>query len=156
VLIIFVYDAFWYTGVLHLMLMALNRYINICRPNYYGVFFTRRKTGLFICLSYLSGILVAAPTLHPCCYLYYDRCAYAALFTNVRHGSFCDLVIKLYASSIHIQAETHYVYVDLLVNGLSVVVMIVCYTKIILRVRRSRMALEQYKLLFRQNAQNCR
>lgn len=134
---IFIYDAFWYTGVLHLMIMAVNRYVNICRPKYYLKLFSHAKTFTTIVLLYVFGTLIAVPGLFECCYLVFNYKFYAAQFEP---------------------ADTPYAYADMTVNALSIVIMIFCYTCIVLRVRRSRIMLMQYKRLCREQSahQSCR
>uniref|UniRef100_A0A915KBD3 G-protein coupled receptors family 1 profile domain-containing protein n=1 Tax=Romanomermis culicivorax TaxID=13658 RepID=A0A915KBD3_ROMCU len=121
VVAIFVYDASWYAGVFHLMLMALNRYVNICTPNLYAAIFTRKMTRRAVAGAYVLGVGISAPSLHS---------------------------KKFYAAE-YVPPDTPYAYADLLLNATSIVVMVVCYSKIILRVRRSRIALDQYKQLIR-------
>lgn len=126
---VFVYDAFWYTGVLHLMVMSINRYVNICRPKHYLKLFSHGKTMTIIFLLYCMGVALAAPGLFSCCYLVFNYNFYAGQYEP---------------------ADTPYRYVDMAVNGSSVVIMTFCYICIVVRVRRSRIMLQQYRKLCRE------
>lgn len=126
---IFIYDGFWYTGVMHLMIMSINRYVSICQPKYYLKFFSRQKTGVIIGSLYVMGIVVAVPGLFKCCYLVFNSEIYAAQYEP---------------------ADTAYRFVDMAINGSSIVVMTFCYSCIVIRVRRSRVMLHQYRKLYKE------
>lgn len=75
---LFIYDSFWYTGVLHLAVMAINRYVNICQAKWYSLLFSPDKTVLQIVVLYVMGLSIAVPGLFPCCLLAFDHCRYVA------------------------------------------------------------------------------
>lgn len=122
----FVYDTFWYSGVLLLLLMALNRYVKICRAKSYTALFSPHRTVVLMAAAYLAGLVVAVPGLFPCCRLVYN---YA--FNAVQYEP----------------ADTSYRHVDITINGLTITAMIFCYSAIILKVRRSRLILLRYRMM---------
>ncbi|VDK60480.1 unnamed protein product, partial [Cylicostephanus goldi] len=60
-----IWDLFWYTGVVHIALMAMNRFVCIVYPSYYAVFFSRTRTLLILCIIYIVGFTINFPTLFP-------------------------------------------------------------------------------------------
>ena len=56
IVIIFVYDVFWYTAVIKLAMMALNRFVSIVYPMEYKVWFSKRNTMYMIAFVYLIGL----------------------------------------------------------------------------------------------------
>src|SRR6185436_10012935 len=73
----FVYDTFWYSGVLHLMFMSVNRYVSICASKAaYGRLFAPRRTLGLILAGYLVAAAISAPGLCVCCRLVYDDLLY--------------------------------------------------------------------------------
>jgi hypothetical protein len=117
-----VYNSFWYSGVLHLLIMSINRFVNICYPKLYLSLFSRQKTLLLIGAGFALGTAIAAPGLFPCCYVVYDD--------------------ELYAAKYELE-HTAYAFVDLIVNGLSIAIMFFCYACIIWKVRQSRMLMQK-------------
>uniref|UniRef100_A0A914W3Z4 G-protein coupled receptors family 1 profile domain-containing protein n=1 Tax=Plectus sambesii TaxID=2011161 RepID=A0A914W3Z4_9BILA len=130
-----VYNSFWYSGVIHLLFMSINRFVNICYSKQYSRLFSRQKTLLLIAAGYALGTAVAIPGLFPCCYVVYDAQIYAATFEL---------------------ESTPYAFVDLVVNGLSIAIMFFCYACIIWKVRQSRMLMQKYRKLCRERGQRRR
>ena len=106
------YNSFWYSGVLHLFLMAVNRYVNICYPEHYARLFSRRRTTILMAIGYAMGMAAALPALLPCCAILYDHRAYAARYQP---------------------ADSPYMALDLALNGIAISGMCFCYTCIIFR-----------------------
>uniref|UniRef100_A0A0K0EX73 G_PROTEIN_RECEP_F1_2 domain-containing protein n=1 Tax=Strongyloides venezuelensis TaxID=75913 RepID=A0A0K0EX73_STRVS len=122
------YDLFWYTAVLQLGLMAFNRFVSIVYPMEYKCIFSRNKTKWFIAIMYIIGGIVSLPTLHPCCNIVWDS----------------ELYITRYLADFSWHA-----YVDMTVNSFSLLVMVVSYAIIIYKVRESSKAMAKYQLTIR-------
>lgn len=118
-----VYNSFWYSGVLHLLMMAVNRYVNICYPEHYSRLFSRRRTSILMTVGYVIGTIAALPGLMPCCAVLYDHRAYSARYSPV---------------------DSPYMLVDVLLNGIALAGMCFCYTCILFRVRNSRLLMQKY------------
>ncbi|VDK63848.1 unnamed protein product [Cylicostephanus goldi] len=66
------YNIFWYTEIVHIALMAFNRFVCIVYPVYYTPFFSAARTSLLLFLSYALGFAITLPTLFPTCYVLWD------------------------------------------------------------------------------------
>ncbi|CEF60246.1 G protein-coupled receptor, rhodopsin-like family and GPCR, rhodopsin-like, 7TM domain-containing protein [Strongyloides ratti] len=122
------YDLFWYTAVLQLGLMAFNRFISIVYPMEYKCIFSRKKTKWFIAIMYILGGIVSLPTLHPCCNIVWDS----------------ELYITRYLADF-----SWHTYVDMTVNSFSLLLMVISYAIIIYKVRESSKAMAKYQLTIR-------
>ncbi|VDN26563.1 unnamed protein product [Cylicostephanus goldi] len=76
------WDLFWYTEIVHIALMAINRFVCIVYPPYYAVFFSRTKTLLILCITYIVGFTINFPTLFPTCYILYNTHYYMPLYAD--------------------------------------------------------------------------
>uniref|UniRef100_A0A0N4ZW98 G_PROTEIN_RECEP_F1_2 domain-containing protein n=1 Tax=Parastrongyloides trichosuri TaxID=131310 RepID=A0A0N4ZW98_PARTI len=122
------YDLFWYTAVLQLGLMAFNRFVSIVYPMEYKSIFSRNRTKWFIASMYFLGGIVSLPTLHPCCNTVWDS----------------ELYITRYLADYSWHA-----YVDMTVNSISLLIMVISYAVIIYKVRESSKAMAKYQLTIR-------
>ncbi|VDK59677.1 unnamed protein product [Cylicostephanus goldi] len=77
-----IYDIFWYTEVIHIALMAINRFVCIVYPPYYAAFFSRTKTLLILCISYILGFAINFPTAFPTCYILWNTHYYQPMYAN--------------------------------------------------------------------------
>ncbi|VDM76854.1 unnamed protein product [Strongylus vulgaris] len=87
-----VYDFFWYTEVIHIALMAVNRLdgymIGTCRfvailfPTYYATIFSCRNMLYFLAFCYFLGISVNIPLFFPCCCILWDSFNYIAFYAD--------------------------------------------------------------------------
>lgn len=121
---IFLYNVFWYSGVVQLAGMALNRYVNIVHPSYYRRLFTPCYMLSFLGFMYTVGVAVSLPALFPCCYTVYDHQLWLTYYEN---------------------KDSDYYLVDMIINSLSLAVMIVCYSAILLKVRKSQSSIRKHK-----------
>ncbi|CAJ0596920.1 unnamed protein product [Cylicocyclus nassatus] len=108
------YNLFWYTEIVHIALMAFNRFICIVYPVYHTAFFSAARTSLLLCLSYVLGFAITLPTLFPKCYLLWNSQYY----------------IPMYAVE-----DTWYRYMDLGVNATVVALTVAFYGGILYEVR---------------------
>ncbi|VDN01035.1 unnamed protein product [Thelazia callipaeda] len=130
ILMIFLYDLFWYTAVLQLGLMALNRFVSIVYPMKYKWLFSPPKALFLILSGYFLGFAASLPTLFPCCHTLWNSDYYITVYDPM---------------------DTWYKYVDMSVNSLSLLVMIVSYGIIICKVRESSQAMARYQCIMRRN-----
>lgn len=121
VLPIFIYNTFWYTSVLSLALMALNRLTSIACPSSYVNWFSPRKTIGYIFVLYSIGVVISLPTLFDCCRMVYDHFSYKTVYQS--------------------EETSHYI-VDLAINSFSLTIMVICYGWLVCAVRNSRRRLE--------------
>lgn len=121
----FVYNVFWYSGVIQLAAMAVNRFVSIVYPLHYKRIFAPRNTLIIISALYLFGLLASVPALHHCCYIVYDHNMYVTYYWPV---------------------DSQYMWLDIFINTLSVSTMIVCYAAILIRVRKSTIRRRRYQL----------
>ncbi|CAI5455036.1 unnamed protein product [Caenorhabditis angaria] len=133
IIMIFFYDLFWYTGVVQLGLMALNRFVSIVYPMEYKHIFSRSRTLYMILFGYILGLCVSLPTLFDCCHTLWDSETYVTIYEK---------------------PDTLYKYVDMTVNSLSLIMMIISYAVIIYKVRESGKAMAKYQLTIRTRQQN--
>ncbi|CAJ0606545.1 unnamed protein product [Cylicocyclus nassatus] len=82
VIMLLFYDIFWYTEVVHLSVMAINRYICIVYPSSYAKCFSWKMTVYILFSSYMLGIAVSLPTQFPCCYTLWDSYDYFAKYVG--------------------------------------------------------------------------
>ncbi|WKY14186.1 hypothetical protein Q1695_000047 [Nippostrongylus brasiliensis] len=134
ILMIFLYDLFWYTGVVQLGLMAGNRFVSIVYPMEYKNMFSRKRSVYLIVFGYVLGFLVSLPTLFPCCHTLWNS----------------DYYITVY-----LPMDTWYKYVDMGVNSASLFMMIMSYAVIIYKVRESGRAMAKYQLTIRTRLNGC-
>ncbi|KAL6725202.1 hypothetical protein Aduo_007270 [Ancylostoma duodenale] len=113
-LMVFTYDVFWYTEVVHLGMMAVNRYVSIVSPTYYEALFSTERMPYLLAFSYLLGLAVSIPTLFPCCHILWDSYYYTSTYTV---------------------ANTWFKHLDLAINATSLAVMVFSYTIIFFKVR---------------------
>lgn len=123
----FAYNVFWYTGVVQLAAMAVNRFVSIVYPLQYKRVFAPRNTLLIIFSLYLLGLLSSLPTLHECCYIVYDHHSYVTYYWP--------------------EIDSNYMWLDILLNTLSVLTMILCYAAILVRVRKSSMTRRKHQMV---------
>lgn len=120
----FFYDTFWYTGVLGLGGMAINRLLSIISPPTYSRWFSKANTVVCIAVLCLGGTVASIPALFDCCLTVYDHFGYVTTLADL---------------------HSPYIYFDLVLNSICLLVMFVCYAVIILKVRKSRLALERHR-----------
>ncbi|CAD6188941.1 unnamed protein product [Caenorhabditis auriculariae] len=133
IVMIFLYDLFWYTSVVQLGLMAGNRFVSIVYPMEYKYMFSRTRSLYLIIFGYFLGFLVSLPTLFDCCHTLWDSNYYITVYEK---------------------PNTWYRYVDMGVNSISLCMMIVSYAVIIYKVRESGRAMAKYQLTIRTRQQN--
>ncbi|KRY90847.1 Melatonin-related receptor [Trichinella pseudospiralis] len=119
----FIYNVFWYSGVVQLAAMAINRFVSIIYPMTYKRVFSKQNTVLVLAFCYLLGLGVSIPALLPCCYTIYHHYLYVTMYVT---------------------EDTMYFLVDVLVNSLSLLTMSICYGAILIKVRRSHQTTRQY------------
>ncbi|VDP01848.1 unnamed protein product [Soboliphyme baturini] len=123
IVFMFLYDVVWYTGVIQLGVVAINRFISIIFPTSYKRLFCPSNTYVIVAMSYAVGIVVSVPSLFPCCHMVYDH----------------RMWITIYSKD-----DSMYFLADVLVNSLSVLTMVLCYGAILVKVRRSHKSTRQY------------
>uniref|UniRef100_A0A7E4W5V3 G_PROTEIN_RECEP_F1_2 domain-containing protein n=1 Tax=Panagrellus redivivus TaxID=6233 RepID=A0A7E4W5V3_PANRE len=133
IIMIFIYDFFWYTGVLQLGLMAGNRFVSIVYPMEYKWMFSPQRSIYILIVMYFLGFLSSLPTLFECCHTLWLSTMYITVYAN---------------------SGTWYKYVDMGVNSLSLVVMVFSYAVIIYKVRESGKAMAKYQLTIRTRVGN--
>lgn len=124
---IFMYNIFWYSAVVQLAGMAVNRYVSIVHSLYYRQLFTPCYTVMFLSFMYTVGIAVSLPALFPCCYMIYDHQLWLTYFTD---------------------KDTDYYLVDLIIDSLSLAIMIVCYAAILWKVRKSQASIRRHQTTY--------
>uniref|UniRef100_A0AC34QHD1 G-protein coupled receptors family 1 profile domain-containing protein n=1 Tax=Panagrolaimus sp. JU765 TaxID=591449 RepID=A0AC34QHD1_9BILA len=128
IVMIFIYDLFWYSAVLQLGLMAGNRFVSIVYPMEYKWMFSQGKSIVILIVMYVLGFLSSLPTLFPCCHTLWNSDYYITVYDPM---------------------DTWYKYVDMGVNSLSLVMMVFSYAIIIYKVRESGKAMAKYQLTIR-------
>lgn len=121
---IFVYNVFWYSGVIQLGGMAMNRFVSIVYPVKYRRMFSRQNTAIILAILWALGIAASLPALFPCCYTIYDH--------NIWLTAFVD-------------ENSLYYIVDLGLNTVSLSVMIFCYAAILWKVRKSQVSTRRHR-----------
>ncbi|EYC30587.1 hypothetical protein Y032_0005g2735 [Ancylostoma ceylanicum] len=133
-LMIFIYDIFWYTEVVHFGVMAMNRYTSIVHPTHYTTWFSTRRTAYIVVFCYLLGLAVSVPTLLPCCHTLWDPYNYISIYTP---------------------PDTWYKYIDLGINAISLAVMVISYATIFSKVRRINRRFQQHGVLRKSSYKQC-
>jgi len=128
IVMIFIYDLFWYTAVLQLGLMAGNRFVSIVYPMEYKWMFSQNRSIVILIFMYILGFLSSLPTLFPCCHTLWNSDYYITVYDPM---------------------DTWYKYVDMAVNSLSLLMMVFSYAIIIYKVRESGKAMAKYQLTIR-------
>lgn len=121
---LFVYNVFWYTGVIQLGGMAVNRFVSIVLPVKYRLMFSRQNTAIILVILWALGIAASVPALFPCCYTVYDH--------NIWLTSYIDV-------------DSLYYIVDLSLNTISLSIMIFCYAAILWKVRKSQLSTRRHR-----------
>ncbi|KHJ42684.1 7 transmembrane receptor [Trichuris suis] len=119
----FIYNVFWYTGVVQLAAVAVNRLVSIMYPISYKRLFSKFNTAVILTGCYVLGLSVSIPALFPCCYTIYNHYIYVTMYVS---------------------EDTMYFIVDAVVNSLSLVTMAICYGAILMRVRRSHQSTKKH------------
>ena len=62
----------WFTGLPLIVVLAVNRYLCMCKNNYFKEQFTIQKSKIYCIVCWLFGIIYSMPSFFNCCPLYFD------------------------------------------------------------------------------------
>ncbi|CAJ0603816.1 unnamed protein product [Cylicocyclus nassatus] len=122
----------WYIEVVHIGLMAINRFLSTHYPMHYALLFSSENTLFLLFLCYVVGIAVSIPMLTPCCYILWDSYNYTSIPEN---------------------PQTWYMSLDLCLNIVVLTITIISYTAVLRKVYTIRRSSERFLSSRRSNFQ---
>ncbi|PAV91106.1 hypothetical protein WR25_02809 isoform A [Diploscapter pachys] len=121
----FFYDGFWYTYIVQLGVMSVNRLISIIFPMSFKHIFSKSRTLAIIGCDFLAGFLIALPVLFSCCRMPY----------------YFEYLAVIYENPL-----TWHRYLDLTVSIVPCPVMLFAYSFIFMKIRRNNKSMAAIKL----------